>query len=169
VVALVFTAAALPVAWFGGLLGEPTGVTSLRLLLVPFLAPALLEEAAFRGVLLPPPKGRGGPPSGGGPTTARRGSPSPRGDIRPSRHRVAWWTASLAVYVAAHPASAALARPDALQVFSSPAFLLDALLLGAASTYLRERTSSLWPAVLLHGSVVVAWLNLGGATLLGTT
>lgn len=136
-----YVCVALPVALAGDLLGAPAGAPGARELLVPFVAPALLEEALFRGVLLPP-----------------RGARAPRWP---------WWVGSLAAYVAAHPLVAAVARPNARPVFDAPAFLAEALLLGAAATYLRERSGSLVPPVLLHGAVVAAWLVFGGAERLG--
>ncbi len=149
VAALAFGLAAVPVAAVGGLLGPPNAnapesALRLRVVLVPFVSPALVEEVLFRGLFLPP-----------------SGSPA-----RWTR-RLPWWLASLALYVAAHPLVAALARRDALSLFAGWPFLTDALLLGVAATYVRERTRSLWPAVLLHGVVVVAWLHVGGAALLG--
>jgi predicted Abi (CAAX) family protease len=143
--ALLFTAAATPLAMAGGLLSPPFGPVSVRTAVLPFLTPALLEEGLFRGLLQPHP-------ATAGPTL---------------RRRAAWWAASLLIYVAAHPLAADLARPAARVVFGAPAFLAAAALLGTTVTVLYQRTGSLWPGVLLHGAVVAAWLNLGGAALLG--
>lgn len=140
-------AVAAPLAWAAGLIavGGTWTVVSARILLVPFMAPALLEECLFRGLLLPHPT---------------------RGGV-PMRRRARWWVGSLAAYVAAHPLLAATVRPAARTVFDAPPFLLETGLLGITATVLYERTGSLWPAVLLHGVVAGAWLSLGGAARLG--
>lgn len=142
--ALGLLAVAAPLAWAGDLL--PAGAApapSVRTLLEPFVVPALLEESLFRGLLLPHPTVSG----------------------LPARRRAGWWVASLALYVAAHPLTAALLRPSARGVFDAPAFLLEATLLGVTTTVLYERTGSLWPGVLLHGALVASWLSLGGLSL----
>lgn len=146
VLAAAFLPLALALGVAGGLLGPPPAahVAAWRTMALPFLAPGLLEEGVFRGLLLPHPRRSG----------------------LGVRRRARWWVGSLALYVAAHPLAAALARPAARGVFDSPAFLLEAALLGVAATALYERSGSLWPGVLLHGAVVAAWLNLGGAALL---
>lgn len=139
-------ALAAPLAWAGGLIGVGAGppTASARTLLLPFLAPALLEESLFRGLLLPHPRRVG----------------------VPLVQRMRWWAASLAAYLVAHPLLAATLRGSARGVFDTPVFLLEAGLLGVTATALYERTGSLWPGVLLHGAVVAAWLSLGGAALL---
>ena len=144
--ALLLVALAAPLAWAGGLIELRPGAAAgtLRAVLLPFLAPALVEESFFRGLLLPHPRRSG----------------------LPLQRRARWWALSLGGYVAAHPLAAALLRPAARGVFDAPAFLIEALLLGVTATALYERTGSLWPAVLVHGSVVAVWLNLGGMALL---
>jgi uncharacterized protein len=144
--ALLLVALATPLGWAGGLIELHPGTAGRlwRTVLLPFVAPALLEECVFRGLLLPHPR--------------RRGVPLQR--------RARWWLVSLGAYVAAHPIAASLLRPAARGVFDAPAFLVEALLLGITATVLYERTGSLWPAVLLHGAIVAAWLNLGGLALL---
>lgn len=141
--ALVLVAA--PLAWSSGLVSlGAAGPVGLRTVIVPYLVPALVEEALFRGLLLP--------------------SPSRTGLAR--SRRLLWWGASLLLYVAAHPLVAALARPAARGIFDAPGFLAEAALLGATTTVLYQRTGSLWPGVLLHGTLVALWLNLGGAAML---
>lgn len=144
--AALLLAVAAPLAWAGDLVSFPVSASAARVrtLLLPFLAPALLEESVFRGLLLPHPSVSGVPVG----------------------RRARWWAASLALYVGAHPASAALFRPAARPVFGAPAFLLEAALLGITTTALYERTGSLWPGVLLHGGLVAAWLSIGGAALI---
>lgn len=144
--ALALTALAAPLARAGGLIDLPSRAAgdAWRYLLVPFLAPGLLEECVFRGLLLPHPRGSG----------------------LELRLRARWWLGALVIYVASHPLTATLVRPAARDVFDAPVFLLEAALLGVTATALYERTGSLWPAVLLHGAVVAIWLHLGGAALL---
>lgn len=48
------------------------------------------------------------------------------------------------------------------RLFLTPGFLLSAAVLGAACAVLRYRTGSLWPAVALHGVVVLLWQMLFG-------
>ncbi len=147
--AATLAAVATPLAFSAGLLGpvQASGAVPgpLRSLAAPFLAPGLLEEALFRGLLLPHPRASG----------------------LAWRARLPWWLGSLALYLALHPLVALLLRPAARGVFDAPAFLVEAGLLGVVATALYERTGSLWPGVLLHGAVVAAWLRLGGAQLLG--
>jgi predicted Abi (CAAX) family protease len=144
--ALLLVVLSAPLAWAGGLIELPPAASAgiARTVLLPFLVPALLEECFFRGLLLPHP--------------ARSGLPL--------EQRARWWAVSLIAYVAVHPIAAAFVRPAAQGVFDTPAFLVEALLLGITATALYERTGSLWPAVLLHGAVVAVWLNLGGLALL---
>lgn len=144
--ALLFLAVVAPMAMPGALIVLHTGAgaPTLRTVLLPFLTPAALEEGLFRGLLVPHP-------ATPGLTRARRAG---------------WWVGSLLAYVAAHPLAAVLLRPGARGVFDAPTFLVAAGLLGVTATVLYQRTGSLWPGVLLHGAVVAAWLNLGGAALL---
>lgn len=136
---------AAPLAWSSGLVSlGAAGPVTLRTVVVPYLAPGLVEEALFRGLMLP--------------------SPSRTGLAR--SRRLLWWGASLLLYVVAHPLVAALVRPAARGVFDAPGFLLEVALLGATTTVLYQRTGSLWPGVLLHGTLVALWLNLGGAAML---
>jgi len=139
-------ALAAPLAWAGGLIEVAAGqpMASARTLLLPFVSPALIEESLFRGLLVPHPKRTG----------------------VPRVQRARWWAASLAAYLVAHPLLAATLRGNARGIFDTPVFLLEAGLLGVTATALYERTGSLWPAVLLHGAVVAAWLSFGGAALL---
>lgn len=134
-----------PVARLGGLVAQSTADgTGVRTVLEPFLAPAFIEECVFRGPLLP----------------------HARASDIPAQRRARWWAASLVLYVVSHALAAVLVRPAARGVFDAPAFLLGAALRDASATLPYERTGSLWPGVLLHGALVAAWLDLGGASLL---
>ena len=106
------------------------------------VAPALVEELIFRGLLNPPP--------GQATCSARFG----------------WGAGSLALYVSFHPLSAWLFRPEAFSTFSSPTFLLLTVLLGFLCLTLYLRSGSLWSAVILHAAVVASWALLGGLELL---
>jgi predicted Abi (CAAX) family protease len=70
--------------------------------------------------------------------------------------------ASLAAYVAWYPLQAALGLPMARPEFREPYFLLLVACLGLACTLTRVRSGSIWPGVIIHWGVVVAWLALFG-------
>jgi len=94
------------------------------------VVPAFTEELVFRGLLIP---GRG-----------------------ESRHPVQWAALGILVFVLWHVVEAVTVLPGAT-LFLQPAFLLCAGVLGAACAYMRYRTGSLWPAVILHGLLVFGW------------
>jgi len=110
----------------------------LRLLTVLFV-PALGEEIPFRGLLVP----------------ARDETRRP-------------WIAiavSTALYVAWHPLEALTFLPQG-GMFLRPDFLACTAILGLGCAWMRWRTGSLWPAVILHGGFVVVWQTwLGGVRL----
>ena len=109
-----------------------------------FLHPSLVEEIAFRALLLPRDAG-----------SMRRG------------RLLLVAGAALAVYVASHPLNAWLFRPQVLSVFASPAYLVLTTLLGAACTAAYFVSRSIWPPVVIHWLTVVTWLwFLGGQALL---
>jgi uncharacterized protein len=143
-----FLAAALPVGLLSGLLrpatphASPGEMAGAGVLL--FVQPALMEEIVFRGLLLP--RGWG---------SMRRG------------RLVVVAGIALALYVASHPINAWLFRPQAFDLFASPAYLVLATLLGLActATYLISR--SIWPPVAVHWLSVATWIwFLGGQALL---
>jgi len=78
------------------------------------------------------------------------------------------WTSialSTVLYVAWHPLEALTFLPKAT-MFLRPDFLACTAILGLGCALMRWRTSSLWPAVLLHGGFVVVWQTwLGGVRL----
>jgi predicted Abi (CAAX) family protease len=119
--------------------------TAIGIAVVALLHPAFVEELIFRALLIP-----------------RR--------IRELAAGRALLIAALALaaYVASHPLNAVLFRPSALAIFSNPAYLLLAALLGVACTIVYALSGSIWPAVLLHWITAVVWiLVLGGQALLG--
>lgn len=121
-----------------------TAVQLFGAALMVLVHPAFVEELVFRVLLLPRD-----------PSTLRRG------------RVVAIAAIALGIYVASHPISAMLFRPQALSVFSSPAYLTLAALLGATCTAAYWISRSIWPPVLIHWLTVVLWLwFLGGQALL---
>jgi predicted Abi (CAAX) family protease len=144
----VFLACALPVGVLAGLLRPSTPQMTMAEMLgagaMVFVHPAFVEELVFRVLLLPRD-----------PSSMRRG------------RLLLVAGASLALYVASHPLNAFLFRPQALGLFSSPAYLTLAALLGAACTAAYFISRSIWPAVVMHWATVLAWLwLLGGQALL---
>lgn len=111
----------------------------LRLLTV-LVAPAIGEEASFRGLLIPD----------------REETPRP------------WLAIAVAtpVFTAWHVFEALTFLPAARPVFLRPDFLACATILGVGCAIVRWRTGSLWPAVALHWLAVTLWQTwLGGFTL----
>jgi predicted Abi (CAAX) family protease len=119
---------------------------SFAALFLPFtllVFPSLLEEAFFRGVLIPL-------------DTAERG----RGVM------VLRIVASTALFVAWHPANALAFNPTAIPLFLDPWFLLIVALLGITCGYAYMVSKSLWVPVLIHWGTVMVWvLVLGGRNL----
>jgi predicted Abi (CAAX) family protease len=101
------------------------------------LVPAFSEELIFRGLLTPT-----------------------RGEGAYDR----WWLAAgLAAFVLWHVVEALTFLPGAAYLFLRPDFLACTGILGTACAFMRYRTGSLWPAVLLHGVAVFIWQTaLGG-------
>ncbi len=139
----VFGLLALPIAIQTGLMTfSPSDLPLHNLLLLVGIAvfsPSLLEESLYRGLLLP--------------DTAQTLSLGWYG----------WVGLSLSAYVLAHPLVAWLLWPWARPIFYDPAFLLIVLLLGLCCTFIRLRSGSIWPAVLIHWLTVASWkLFFGG-------
>jgi uncharacterized protein len=122
-------------------LTPPQPGLALRLLTV-FFIPALGEEVPFRGLLTP------------GPSESRRP-----------------WLAiavSTALYTLWHVVEGLTFLRSAAHVFLRPDFLACCAVLGLGCAITRYRTGSLWPAVLLHWTLVVIWQTwLGGVSALG--
>lgn len=100
-------------------------------LLLAFFIPALGEELVFRGLLVP------GREEGGS----------------------AWRAIllSTALFVGWHVFEALTFMPGAAHIFLRPDFLATTAVLGLACGFIRNRTGSLWPAVLLHWLEVAGW------------
>ncbi|USQ96667.1 CPBP family glutamic-type intramembrane protease [Caulobacter sp. RL271] len=112
----------------------------LRLLTV-LVIPALGEEIPFRGLLTP------------GPGESRR----------------PWLAVALSttLYTLWHVVEGLTFLKSAAPVFLRPDFLLCCAVLGLGCAITRLKTGSLWPAVLLHGALVVVWQTwLGGVSAL---
>jgi predicted Abi (CAAX) family protease len=123
--------------------GNPWLTVALPVLL--FLKPALLEDAVFRGALVPHPRER------------LPGS------------KVGWIAASsLIAFVAWHPAQALLYRHSEIGLFTSLIFLTLTFALGLVCTAAYLVSGSLWPPVVMHWVSVTVWIEfLGGAARLG--
>jgi predicted Abi (CAAX) family protease len=108
------------------------------------LVPSIGEEVVFRGLLTP----------------GREEGVSAARAILPST----------AVFVLWHVFEALTFMPQAAPVFLRVDFLATTAVLGLACGWLRWRTGSLWPAVLLHWLEVAGWqIWFGGGMLFGTT
>ncbi|MEL7548024.1 MAG: CPBP family glutamic-type intramembrane protease [Pseudomonadota bacterium] len=138
---LGFAAVALPFGlWSGSYRWAPNLFSPelLRVALVALVLPALMEELVFRGPLI---------------------------WWREKRGTVPNWVVfvSLAAFVAWHPINAVTFMPQAADTFLDWRFLLVTTLFGAAATIMTLRTQSLWPAIVFHWVLVVAWKGLLGA------
>ena len=132
----------LLIGLWGGFLRPTPGDWSVlpMTLALAVLVPSLGEELVFRGVLVP------GREEGGSATRA----------ILPST----------AVFVLWHVFEALTFMPAAAPVFLRADFLATTAVLGLACGWLRWRTGSLWPAVLLHWLEVAGWqIWFGGGML----
>jgi uncharacterized protein len=115
----------------------PTNLAALPLRMVNVaFVPALGEEAAFRGLLVPD---------------------------RPETSRPAVAIAAATALFAAWHVVETLFLHHAAPLFLRGDFLACAAILGAGCAVIRWRTGSLWPAIALHWLVVVVWQTwLGG-------
>jgi membrane protease YdiL (CAAX protease family) len=131
-------------AWLGGFLDwHPQLTPQLALVaLIAFFVPSLAEEAVFRGLLLKPPSDGA---SGLGPAAL-------------SALLFALWH-PLQVLVCQWTLVGRCPLPWGWLGFC-PWFLLACFALGLACARLTLRTRSIWPAVVLHWLVVVAWAAL---------
>jgi predicted Abi (CAAX) family protease len=132
----------LAIGLWGGFLRPTPGDWSVlpMALALAVLVPSLGEEVVFRGLLTPGREEVGDP-----------------------------WRAvlpSTAVFVLWHVFEALTFMPQAAPVFLRADFLSTTAVLGLACGWLRWRTGSLWPAVLLHWLEVAGWqIWFGGGML----
>ncbi len=136
IAALAYSGFVLPFGLGTGLfVWTPTTEGVLRTALIALFLPAIGEELVFRGPLLLAPK--------------------------------AWaaWLAGplLLLFILWHPLNALVFTPAARALFFDWRFLIEAAALGAACTAATLAARSLWPAVALHWTAVVAWKALFGA------
>jgi len=145
----------LPVPFFAlisVLVGFQTGLLELAplnseaMLWLPItllIFPSLLEEAFFRGVLIPR-------------NVERKG---------PEKTWQAIVLSSLA-FVVWHPLNALTFNTAANPLFLDPAFLIIVTLLGLTCGYGYVRSRSLWVPIIIHWATVTVWvLFLGGRNL----
>lgn len=125
--------------WFGGLVTPgPVDLASLgRIALIALIVPAFAEEVIFRGAMLSAPSEK---PSG----------------VR--------CVLSILAFVAWHPLQVLWFGDAWAATVLNPWFLIAVAALGIAATRVYLATASLWPCVLMHWIVVVAWKTLGGAS-----
>jgi uncharacterized protein len=142
----VYVALALAVGFGSGLLAPELAKGKLFLFL-PFtllVFPSLLEEALFRGLLIPR-------------NTRDRGT----------RQVLFYSLLSSVLFVAWHPLNALTINPGAQEIFLNPWFLLIAFFLGLSCSLGYIYSRSLWVPVLMHWLTVLVWvLFLGGRNLL---
>lgn len=69
---------------------------------------------------------------------------------------------SFVAYILWHPLQVWLNLPFGRPEFVRPGFLMVVACLGLACTLTRVRSGSIWPGVIIHWGVVVAWLALFG-------
>jgi len=109
------------------------------LLVTLFVFPSLLEEAFFRGILIPR-------------ETITRGA----------RQIIFAITRSALLFVLWHPFNAFLFNNQAIKFFFNPAFLLIVAALGITCSYSYIISKSIWIPVLIHWLTVIIWVFFFG-------
>jgi predicted Abi (CAAX) family protease len=105
-----------------------------------FVFPSLLEEAFFRGVLIPIAAGE-----------------------KPLPQVLFYILLSTACFVLWHPLNALTINPTAVSFFLNPFFLLIVALLGVTCSVAYIYSRSIWLPVIVHWATVVVWvIFLGG-------
>ncbi|XOZ34438.1 type II CAAX prenyl endopeptidase Rce1 family protein [Halomonadaceae bacterium KBTZ08] len=141
----VFMILAIPVGFGAGLLNVDILYSKIApiLPLTLLVFPSLLEEAFFRGILIPR-------------NIRQAGAPRATGAV----------AISTIVFVAWHPINALAFNHSAIPLFLDPWFLLIVAALGATCGYSYVISRSIWPPVLIHWATVTVWvLFLGGRNL----
>ncbi len=142
----VFVVAAASVA-ISSRLFEPRLLESELAFAVPFILlvfPCLLEEAFFRGLLIP--------------RNARDHGVT---------HAIGYTALSTTLFVAWHPLNATVMESSATPLFWKPAFLFIVALLGLSCSIAYIVSRSLWVPILIHWATVVVWVFfLGGGNLI---
>jgi predicted Abi (CAAX) family protease len=108
---------------------------ALRLISV-MCVPAFTEELVFRGLLVP--------------------------DQGESDRPGLWFGLAVIMFIGWHVFEALVLLPGA-HLFLKPLFLTCAGILALSCAFMRYRTGSIWPAVILHGLLVWVWqVGFGG-------
>lgn len=189
IIAACSTVALLGLALATGMLwpGMPESpLVAVRTFFGIFVAPALIEESVFRGLLLP----REGQENGASQETSSEPGSGAMEDtsdghcaadvaadaqctsdeetssairkrrVSPvkSRPQLLYQVGALALFMVYH-----LDFIHSKPVFHDPRFLLMALILGISCQEVFCRTGSLWPGIFLHWIWVWGWLNFGSA------
>jgi len=140
-----YAVVSLAIGFSSGLLRFELVSAELALLLpfTLFIFPSLLEEAFFRGVLIP------------------------RDTIERGRRRIILAiTWSTVLFVLWHPLNAVTLNRSAIPVFLDPAFLVIVAALGLTCGYSYVVSQSIWVPIFIHWATVVVWvLFLGGQNL----
>jgi len=142
----VYVCASLAIGFHAGLFSvriiDPPTLIVLPFTL--FIFPSLLEEAFFRGILIP------------------------NNTVTRSKSRVvAYIVLSTAAFVLWHPANALTVNTTAAALFLNPAFLLIVTLLGITCSVSYVLSRSLWTPIIIHWLTVVVWvIFLGGRNIL---
>lgn len=143
---LVYVAMAVPIGFGSGMV-KPVLASWESFLYMPLalmVFPSLLEEAFFRGLLIPRNTRDGG-----------------IGRI------IFFCLFSSLVFTVWHPLNALTINPGGREFFLDPWFLLITFLLGLSCSVGYIYTRSLWTPVVMHWLTVVVWvLFLGGRNLL---
>ena len=141
-----YVCASLTIGFHAGLFSVGI-IDSPMLIILPFslfIFPSLLEEAFFRGILIP-----------------NNAATQNKGRI------VAYIAVSTAAFVLWHPVNALTINTTAAPLFLSPAFLLIVALLGITCSVSYILSRSLWTPIIIHWLTVVVWvIFLGGRNLL---
>jgi predicted Abi (CAAX) family protease len=142
----VFAVFIVVTAWIGlasGFVYYEPAITNwqsaIALSLILFIAPSLLEEIFFRGLLVP---------------HSREGASH--------LQAVSQIIVSVAIFVLWHPLNGWLFSPAVWPIFSNPIFLVLAALFGLAATIAYRISGSIWPSVMMHWLTVVSWVLLFG-------
>ena len=121
---------------------EPARLQGLPLrLLTVLIAPAIGEEAIFRGLLIP--------------------------DRTETQKPWILLLVATAIFTAWHVAEVRTFLPAAAAMFTRPDFLACAAILGLGCGVIRWRTGSLWPGVALHWLMVTIWQTWLGGFMVG--
>jgi predicted Abi (CAAX) family protease len=137
----IFIIAALGIGFYSGLFhfGFLKRKIGFLLLFTTFVFPSLLEEAFFRGLLIP------------------------NDAIQHGAGRILFYLAvSTLLFVLWHPLNALTINPGAVPFFLKPAFLLITALLGLTCGVSYILSHSLWIPVIIHWLTVLVWVFLLG-------